>query len=91
MPSTPDFLFYGPPGCGKTATAGAVALELGLPFPYVNYGALINSYLGCTAKNIKTAFDSFADGSYAVVFDEFDTLAASRVRIAGRDGDEPGS
>lgn len=71
-------LFYGPPGCGKTVTAGAVAAELGLPLIYVRFDAIVSSYLGETAGNLRKVFD-FADGdSYVMLFDEFDAIARSR-------------
>ena len=71
-------LFYGPPGCGKTMTAGAIAAEIGLPLLYVRFDAVISSYLGETAGNIRKVFD-FANGeSYVMLFDEFDAIARSR-------------
>ena len=39
-------LFYGPPGCGKTLAAQALAGEIGIPMLYVRFDALISSYLG---------------------------------------------
>lgn len=50
-------LFYGPPGCGKTLAAQALAGELGIPMLYVRFDALISSYLGETASNIRKVFD----------------------------------
>lgn len=47
-------LFYGPPGCGKTLCASIIAAEIGIPLMYVRYDALVSSYLGETASNIKT-------------------------------------
>ncbi|MDR2349519.1 MAG: ATP-binding protein [Deltaproteobacteria bacterium] len=71
-------LFYGPPGCGKTVTAGAMAAEIRLPLLYVRFDAIVSSYLGETAGNIRKVFD-FANGdSYVMLFDEFDTIARSR-------------
>jgi AAA+ superfamily predicted ATPase len=71
-------LFYGPPGCGKTMTAGAIAAELGLPLLYVRFDAIISSYLGETAGNIRKVFDFVKGDSYVVLFDEFDAIARSR-------------
>lgn len=71
-------LFYGPPGCGKTMTAGAIAAELGLPLLYVRFDAIISSYLGETAGNIRKVFDFVNGDSYVMLFDEFDAIARSR-------------
>ena len=49
-------LFYGPPGCGKTLAAHAIAGEIGIPMLYVRFDALISSYLGETAGNIRKVF-----------------------------------
>jgi len=35
-PPLPHLLFYGPPGCGKTSTAYALANELGVPIVELN-------------------------------------------------------
>ena len=71
-------LFYGPPGCGKTMTAGAIAAEIGLPFLYVRFDAVISSYLGETVGNIRKVFDFVNGESYVMLFDEFDAIARSR-------------
>ncbi|MDR2352379.1 MAG: AAA family ATPase [Deltaproteobacteria bacterium] len=71
-------LFYGPPGCGKTITAGAIAREIGLPLLYVRFDAIVSSYLGETAGNIRKVFDFAKGESYVILFDEFDAIARSR-------------
>jgi AAA+ superfamily predicted ATPase len=71
-------LFYGPPGCGKTLTAQAVASEIGLPLLYVRFDAVISSYLGETAGNIRKVFDFASGDNYVMLFDEFDAIARSR-------------
>ncbi len=71
-------LFYGPPGCGKTLTASAIASEIGLPLLYVRFDAIISSYLGETAGNIRKIFDFVNGDSYVMLFDEFDAIARSR-------------
>lgn len=71
-------LFYGPPGCGKTLTASAIASEIGLPLLYVRFDAIISSYLGETASNIRKVFDFVNGDSYVMLFDEFDAIARSR-------------
>ena len=71
-------LFFGPPGCGKTLTAQALAGELGVPLLYVRFDALISSYLGQTAANLRRLFEFAASSRWVVLFDEFDALARSR-------------
>lgn len=71
-------LFYGPPGCGKTACAEAMASELGLPLLYTRFDAIISSYLGETAANLRQVFDYVANGSWVLFFDEFDAIGKSR-------------
>lgn len=71
-------LFYGPPGCGKTITAEVIASELGLPLAIVRVDAVVSSYLGETAANLRKVFDFAAGNSAVVLFDEFDALAKER-------------
>lgn len=71
-------LFYGPPGCGKTLTAQAISSEIGIPMLYVRFDALISSYLGETASNIRKVFDYAKNDSWIIFFDEFDAIGRSR-------------
>lgn len=71
-------LFYGPPGCGKTLTAEVIASELGLPLAVVRVDAVVSSYLGETAANLRKVFDFAAAHAAVVLFDEFDALAKER-------------
>lgn len=71
-------LFYGPPGCGKTLCAQAIASEIGIPLLYVRFDALISSYLGETASNIRKVFDYAKNDSWVIFFDEFDAIGRSR-------------
>lgn len=71
-------LFYGPPGCGKTLCASAISAEIGIPLMYVRYDALVSSYLGETASNIKKVFDLAKNDSFVILFDEFDAIGRSR-------------
>lgn len=71
-------LLYGPPGCGKTRTAFYIARELNLPIVAARLDGLISSYLGTTAKNIRSLLE-FAQKKPCVLFlDEFDALAKAR-------------
>lgn len=71
-------LFYGPPGCGKTVCASILAAEIGIPLMYVRFDALVSSYLGETASNIRKVFDLAKDNSFVILFDEFDAIGRSR-------------
>ncbi|KAB4837410.1 ATP-binding protein, partial [Bacteroides thetaiotaomicron] len=75
---TKRILFYGAPGCGKTLAAQTLASEIGLPMIYVRFDAVISSYLGETASNLRKVFDFARQDSYVVFFDEFDAIARSR-------------
>ena len=71
-------LFYGPPGCGKTLCANVLAAEIGIPLMYVRFDALVSSYLGETASNIRKVFDLAKNDSFVILFDEFDAIGRSR-------------
>ena len=57
LPRRQRLLFQGPPGCGKTTAAEAVAAELGRPFLVVRLDAVVSSYLGETASNLRRILD----------------------------------
>lgn len=71
-------IFYGPPGCGKTLAAEVIAFELDLPLAIVRLDALISSFLGETAANLRKIFDFIAEHSMVVLFDEFDAIGKER-------------
>lgn len=71
-------LFVGPPGCGKSLTAEALAGELGLGLARVRLSAVVSSFLGETAKNLEQIFAFVRSGSWVLLFDEFDMLARER-------------
>jgi SpoVK/Ycf46/Vps4 family AAA+-type ATPase len=71
-------LFAGPPGCGKTLCAEIIAAELGLPLLYTRFDAVVSSYLGETAANLRKVFDFAQSGTWVVFFDEFDAIGKSR-------------
>lgn len=80
-------LMYGPPGCGKTLLAKAIATEMGLNFISVKGPELINMYVGESEKNIRLLFQRARDNSPCIVFfDELDALAPKR----GAKGDSGG-
>lgn len=78
IPRRQRILLYGPPGCGKTSAAEALAREIGLPLLVVRIDAVISSYLGETASNLHRIFDFVGQGSWVLLFDEFDALGKAR-------------
>ncbi|MDO6445446.1 ATP-binding protein [Colwellia sp. 1_MG-2023] len=71
-------LFFGPPGCGKTLSAEAIAYELNRPLAIVRLDSLVSSFLGETAANLRKVFDFIAKHKLVVLFDEFDALGKER-------------
>ncbi|MGA7793404.1 MAG: ATP-binding protein [Candidatus Acidiferrales bacterium] len=71
-------LFVGPPGCGKTLCAKIISRELGLPLLYTRFDAIVSSYLGETASNLRKVFDYAASGRWLLFFDEFDAIGKRR-------------
>ena len=71
-------LFCGPPGCGKTLTAEAIAHELGMPFGLTRVDAVVSSYLGETSANLRRVFDFAEANPCVLLLDEFDSIGKSR-------------
>lgn len=71
-------LFFGPPGCGKTTAADALATELGIPVATIRLDAVVSSYLGETAANLRKVFDFVEAHRLVALFDEFDALGKER-------------
>lgn len=77
-------LLYGPPGCGKTFLARAVAGELGARFISVVMTDVLSSYMGQTEKNLKAVFDAARAETPTVLFlDEVDALGMRRGSLTG--------
>jgi SpoVK/Ycf46/Vps4 family AAA+-type ATPase len=71
-------LFCGPPGCGKTVSAEALATELGLELVTIRFDAVVSSFLGETAANLRKVFDFLDRGRFIALFDEFDAIGKNR-------------
>lgn len=78
IPRRQKLLLQGPPGCGKTTAAEALASELGRPLLVVRLDAVVSSYLGETASNLRRILDYADQAPFIVLFDEFDALGRSR-------------
>lgn len=71
-------LLVGPPGCGKTFTAAALAAELSLPLFTVRLDGLLSRYLGESAGRLGLLFGALAETRGVYLFDEFDSVGAER-------------
>lgn len=71
-------LFTGPPGCGKTLTAGALANEIGVPLLMVRLDCLITRYLGESLSKLRLIFDAINRTRAVYLFDEFDSIGYMR-------------
>lgn len=71
-------LLLGPPGTGKTMTAGALAAELHLPLLTVLLEGVITKFMGESASKLRVIFDAMAHTSGVYLFDEFDAIGARR-------------
>ncbi|KAM7358087.1 nuclear valosin-containing protein-like smid isoform 2-T2 [Cochliomyia hominivorax] len=80
-------LLCGPPGCGKTLLAKAIANEAGINFISVKGPELMNMYVGESERAVRACFQRARNSSPCVIFfDEFDSLCPKR-----SDGNEGGS
>ena len=85
MQASRGVLFYGPPGCGKTLMAKAIANECGANFISVKGPELLNMWFGGSEANVRDLFDKARAASPCILFfDEMDSIA--RARGAGGSG-----
>lgn len=71
-------LFTGPPGCGKTVTASALANELGVPLFVIRLDSLITRFLGESLSKLRLIFDAINNTKAVYLFDEFDSIGFTR-------------
>ena len=72
------FLFFGPPGTGKSMLAEAVASYVGKKVLVVEYPKIMDRFVGATDKNISRIFRSAEEEDLVVLLDEADTLFYNR-------------
>ncbi|GAA4318436.1 hypothetical protein GCM10023149_16530 [Mucilaginibacter gynuensis] len=78
LPVNNKVLLYGSSGCGKTATAKAIANALGKPLIVLNLSTVINAKIGETAQNLRMVFDHAAKMKAVLLLDEFDQISKGR-------------
>ncbi len=78
-------LLLGPPGCGKTMLARAVAGEAGVPFFHISGSDFVEMFVGVGASRVRDLFDTAKSNRPSLIFiDEID--AVGRQRGAGLGG-----
>uniref|UniRef100_A0A665TZX2 AAA+ ATPase domain-containing protein n=1 Tax=Echeneis naucrates TaxID=173247 RepID=A0A665TZX2_ECHNA len=79
------FLLHGPPGCGKTLLAQAVAGELKLPMLKVSAPELVSGVSGESEQKLRELFDSAVSSAPCILFiDEIDAITPRR-EVASKD------
>jgi SpoVK/Ycf46/Vps4 family AAA+-type ATPase len=72
-------LLYGPPGCGKTMIAKAIANEINAHFIAIKGPELLNKYLGESEANLRSIFSDAREKQPSIIFfDEIDAIAQKR-------------
>jgi cell division protease FtsH len=78
-------LLLGPPGCGKTLLARAIAGEAGVPFFHISGSDFVEMFVGVGASRVRDLFDTAKANKPSLIFiDEID--AVGRQRGAGLGG-----
>jgi transitional endoplasmic reticulum ATPase len=77
-------LLFGPPGCGKTLIARAVASETSAYFVHINGPEIIHKFYGESEANLRKIFEDAQSHAPAIVFiDEIDAIAPKREAVQG--------
>jgi AAA+ superfamily predicted ATPase len=76
-------LLYGPPGCGKTFIARALAGEIGARFFSIAISDVLDMYIGESERKLHELFENARSHAPAVLFfDELDALGQKRINMA---------
>jgi transitional endoplasmic reticulum ATPase len=77
-------LLHGPPGCGKTLIARAVAHETSAHFVHINGPEVIDKWYGASEASLRKIFDEAQRHAPSIVFiDEIDAIAPKREEMSG--------
>jgi len=77
-------LLYGPPGCGKTLLAKAVANESGANFISISGPEIMSKWYGESEKRVRDIFEEAEKNAPSIIFiDEIDALAPKREEVTG--------
>ena len=77
-------LLYGPPGCGKTLLAKAVATEAEANFILINGPEIMNKYYGESEARLREIFRKAEEEAPSIIFiDEIDAIAPKRSEVTG--------
>lgn len=72
-------ILYGESGTGKTTFGRYIAYKMGIPFAYLNFSRVVDSYLGSTQKNISKVFDYVKQQKCVFMIDEIDAIGMRRL------------
>eukprot|EP00804_Cyclotella_cryptica_P009958 CCRYP_015401-RB/>CCRYP_015401-RB protein AED:0.06 eAED:0.06 QI:124/0.75/0.6/1/0.75/0.6/5/200/1001 len=87
LPLPAGVLLYGPPGCGKTLLAKAIANESGANFISVKGPELLDKYVGESERSVRVVFERARSSSPCIIFfDELDSLCPKRGSDGGGGG-----
>ncbi len=82
-------LLIGPPGCGKTLLAKAVAGEAGTPFFSISGSDFVEMFVGVGASRVRDLFEQAKKNAPCIVFiDEIDAVGRQRSGMSGGGNDE---
>lgn len=82
-------LLVGPPGCGKTLLAKAVAGEAGVPFFSISGSDFVEMFVGVGASRVRDLFEQAKKNAPCIVFiDEIDAVGRQRSGMSGGGNDE---
>ncbi len=86
IPYVNSTLLYGESGTGKTSFGRYVSYKIGLPFCYLNFSHLVDSYMGSTSKNISKAFSYATSNPCVFMLDEIDCISIRRSDTSSSSG-----